>query len=748
MNDMARLSFKISGFDCAEEVAILKREIGPLVGGAERLSFDVLNAKMTISGTDVEPSRIIAAVAQTGMQAELWQGVAPGTNAKDESRQRRGRAILTAISGVFVLAGFLIEALTGEGWAAAFGAEAGVHAHQITVASLACYSLAILSGLWVVLPKAYIALKRLRPDMNLLMTVAVIGAVFIGEWFEGATVAFLFSLSLALEAWSVGRARHAVATLLNIAPATVRLRDEHGEEREVPADGAAIGTVFSVKPGERIPLDGVVASGSTEVNQAPITGESLPVAKVAGDGVFAGTINGGGAIEVRSTKIAGDTMLARIIRMVGEAQSRRAPAEQWVEKFARIYTPAVMLGALMICLLPPLFIGGQWNEWFYRALVLLVISCPCALVISTPVSVVAALASAAHHGVLIKGGAYLELPAQLQAIALDKTGTLTTGHPHVVEVIPLNDHTSASLLQCAAALEANSEHPLAKAVVAHARELGVMYRPADEFHMLAGKGATGRIDGRAYWIGSHRYLEERRQETPEIHQALERMSAAGRSVIVVGNETHVCGLLAVADQVRAEAREIVARLKASGVNHVVMLTGDNRATAQAIAAETKMDEVLSELLPEDKVVAIESLLARYGTVAMVGDGVNDAPALGRATIGIAMGAFGSDTAIETADIALMSDDLSRLPWLIQHARRALRIIRQNIVFALAVKVAFVLLTLWGMASIWSAIVADMGASLLVIFNGLRLLHARPAAKACQCGSCHDDGSRWQRNTAG
>lgn len=377
--------------------------------------------------------------------------------------------------------------------------------------------------------------------------------------------------------------------------------------------------------------------------------------------------------------------------------------------------------AATILLLPPLLFGGQWTDWLYRSLVLLVIACPCALVISTPVSVVAALAAAARNGVLIKGGVYIEAPATLQAIAMDKTGTLTEGKPSVVEVVPMSGHDEVELLQRVAALESHSNHPLARAIVAAAENKDISIPEAQEFEIIQGKGATGRINGKSYWLGSHRYLEERGQETADVHEQLEAMQQAGRTVVVVGNDSHVCGFITLADTLRLAAAETLDQLRDAGVEHLVMLTGDNEGTAQAIASEAGIDEVLAELLPEDKVTAVESLVQKYDKVAMIGDGVNDAPALGRATLGVAMGAAGSDAAIETADIALMSDDLSKLPWLVEHSRRTLSIIRQNITFSLAVKALFVVLTFVGYASLWTAIAADMGASLLVIFNGLRLL---------------------------
>jgi Cd2+/Zn2+-exporting ATPase len=633
--------------------------------------------------------------------------------------------VLTAVSGLLSLAGFLFHTWTAGGVMAALGSEGMGQSHHVPVVAQVLYACGIVAGAWYIMPKAWFAARRLQPDMNLLMTIAVIGAVGIGEWFEAATVSFLFAVSLALESWSVGRARRAVVALMDLAPPTVRLQREDGSEHVLPPDQVPIGARFVVKPGERVPLDGRVVRGVSEVNQAPITGESVPLQKNPGDHVFAGTINGDGALEIICTKLAGDTTLAHIIRMVGEAQSKRAPSEQWVERFARVYTPAVLALAVAVLLIPPLVLGGTWTEWLYRSLVLLVIGCPCALVISTPVSIVAALAAAARNGVLVKGGVYVEAPAQVQAIAFDKTGTLTKGEPAVVEVVPLNGHSETELLERAAAMEVRSDHPLARAIVAFAQERGVAIRPAEDFHIIQGKGATARFNGRQYWVGSHRYLEEQHQETEDVHHRLEAMAQTGRTVVVVGNDTHVCGLIAVADTVRPEATVALQALRETGVQHLVILTGDNQGTADSIARETGVDEVHAELLPADKVTAVEALVARYGTVAMVGDGVNDAPAMGRATLGIAMGAAGSDAAIETADIALMADDLAKLPWLIRHSRRTLTIIRQNIGFSLLVKAVFVILTFLGSASLWAAIAADMGASLIVIFNGLRLL--RPTA---------------------
>jgi Cd2+/Zn2+-exporting ATPase len=721
LNETTRLVFKIRGMDCAEEVAVLKQAVGPLAG-KEQLSFNVLAGTMSVTRlpTDVPPQAIVDAVERTGLHAQLVENGALTEPSPESFWVRRRRTVLTAISGVTLIAGLVTQFTLSR--SAEPLLEAAKYSTPLTAKVL--FSLATAAGIWLVLPKAWAAVRRFRPDMNLLMTVAVIGAVGIGEWFEAAAVSFLFSVSLLLESWSVSRARRAVAALMDLAPPTVRRLHPNGLADEMSPLEFPVGGTFLVKPGERIALDGRITAGETDVNQAPITGESQPVAKAQGDDVYAGTINGDGAIHVESTKRAADTTLAKIIRMVDEAQSRRGPSEQWVEKFARIYTPIVMLLATIVFAIPTLLFAADAAEWFYRALVLLVIACPCALVISTPVSVVAALAAAARQGVLVKGGVYVEAPAQLKAIAFDKTGTLTSGRPQVMEVVPLSGHNERELIELAAAMEIHSEHPIARAVLEYADKLGVQAASASRFQIIKGRGATATIEGHNFWLGSHRYLEERGQETDEIHNRLDAMSNLGRSVVAIGNEEHVCGLIALADTVRPGADAVIQQLRAEGIEHLIMLTGDNRSTAEAVAKQTGIDEVRAELLPEDKVAAIESLVNAYGQVAMIGDGVNDAPAMARATIGIAMGSAGTDAAIETADIALMSDDLSRLPWLIRHSRRTLRVVRQNIAFSLGVKLLFVLLTFFGLASLWSAIAADMGASLLVIFNGMRLLSAR------------------------
>jgi Cd2+/Zn2+-exporting ATPase len=720
-------AYKVRGMDCAEEVAMLKRAVGPVVGGEDRLAFDVLNSRMTIAddARTVPEEMIVKAVAATGMSAIPWETRA-GT--AEIGGHRHQQALFTVASGACVLIGLILHVVLAGDFVQAWKLLASHAGQPMPWPEVAAYLAAVLLGGRFVVVKAWYAARNLRPDMNLLMTVAVLGAMAIGEWFEAATVSFLFALSLALESWSVGRARRAIAALLDLAPPIARILRSDGTESVMAVADVRLGDRFIVPAGERIPLDGRILAGTSAVNQAPITGESVPVEKEPGAEVFAGTINGDGTLTVKATKLAEDTTLARIIHMVEEAHARRAPSEQWVEHFARIYTPTVMLLALLVFVLPPLVLGQSWHDWFYRALVLLVIACPCALVISTPVSIVASLASAARSGVLVKGGAFIELPARLKAIAMDKTGTMTRAEPEVTRVIPLAKHTETELIARAAALEARSTHPLARAILRHAERLGIAPEPATDVQVLRGKGLTGVFDGEPFWLGSHRYVVERDQDNPEIAQQARALEADGKTVIAVGNARHVCGLIAVADTIRPEARDVVKQLHAAGILHVVMLTGDNRVTAEAIARDLNIDEVHAELLPEDKVTRIEELARRYETVAMVGDGVNDAPALARASLGIAMGAIGSDAAIETADVALMTDDMSKLPWLVHHAKRTLAVIRQNIAFSLGIKALFVILTFAGMASLWGAIAADVGASLAVVANSLRLLRVSEFAR--------------------
>jgi Cd2+/Zn2+-exporting ATPase len=723
-------SFHISGLDCAEEVLVLRNALADQPG-IDDLQFDILRARMVVlfDPQRISTQDIVRQVARTGMRATAWR---EGRDASDGASWAIpvARTALTAASGALCLAALAVHAAVSGSWPLALGlhdhggADTGTWAPWPPWQAAVLYAASIVCGAWFVVPKACAAIRTLRADMNLLMMVAVAGALALGEWFEAATVAFLFSLALLLEQASMRRARRAIAALLDLAPATARcLVGDNGQVEVRPADAVPVGTRIAVRPGEKIPLDARVLEGTAHVNQAPITGESIPVLRLPGDEVFAGTICEDGSLTLQVTHRAADSTLARIVHMVEQAQARRSPSEQWVDRFARYYTPAMMVLAVLIAVAPPLLAGGLWSDWIYRALVLLVIACPCALVISTPVSIVSALTSAARQGVLIKGGRFLEACASLRAVAVDKTGTLTTGHPVVREVVAFDSLAPGDVLARAASLECHSQHPLARAILTHARHQGVEIRPAQDYRLLRGLGAEARDGGEPIWIGSHRLVHLRVEEPPDVHARALELEAAGYTVVAVGSGDRVCGLIALADELRPGTAEAFRALRFAGVRRVVMLTGDNEATARIVAQQAGIVEFRAELLPEEKVRAVEELRAEEGAVAMVGDGVNDAPALAAATVGIAMGTAGTDVAIETADVALMADDLTRLPWLVRHARRTLRIVQQNVAFALGLKALFVVLTLLGLASLWLAIAADTGASLLVVFNGLRLLRA-------------------------
>jgi Cd2+/Zn2+-exporting ATPase len=717
---MQKQVYKIRGLDCPNEVAALRHALKPIVSAEDALSFDLLNGRLTVACA-CAPEAVMAAVRQTGMQAVPWS---PETAPQGTDWRAHAPTAACAASALALAGGFVWHAAT-MGLAAAV-TESHLDYASHPVATGLCYAAATFVGLYFVLPRAWFALRNLRPDINLLMVVAVAGAWVIGSWLEAALVSFLFSAALLLESWSVGRARRAIESLMELRPASARVLHGHGghaHTHDTPVAEVAPGALVRVLPGERVPLDGVLTEGSTSMDQAPITGESRPVDKAAGDPVFAGAINNEGAVTFRVDRPAEDTQLARIIRMVEEAQSRRAPTEQWVDRFARVYTPVMMGVALAVALLPPVLGLMPWLDAAYTALVLLLIACPCALVISTPVSIVAGLAAAARAGVLIKGGAHLEAPARIKVVALDKTGTLTHGRPAVQQVIPINGVDAGELLRIAAAIESLSRHPIAQAIVRHALAAGHDIQPAEAYRALEGRGAEARVGGKRYWIGSHRLLSEAGHAAPELEARVAALEDAAHSIVLLGDDERILGLIGVADAVRDGSAAAVAALRRAGVAHVVMLTGDHAGTARAVAEATGVDAFHADMLPEDKRDAIAALSASHGPVAMVGDGVNDAPAMAAARVSIAMGAAGSDAALETADIALMSDDLARLPWTIAHARRVLRVIQQNIAMALGLKLAVLALALAGFAWLWTAILADMGASLLVIGNSLRLLRA-------------------------
>ena len=583
---------------------------------------------------------------------------------------------------------------------------------------LKLYPLSIVMGLIFIVPKAYQALISWKADMNLLMVVAIIGAVAIHQEFEGAMVSFLFSVAVLLENWSVARARHAIQALMAMSPKEAEMM---GRGR-VPIEQIQVGERILVSPGEKISMDGIVEKGESLVNQAPITGESMPVYKGRGDEVFAGTINEEGVLEIRVSKEAGNSTLSRLIHMVEEAQGKKAHVEQWVNRFALIYTPSMIGLSILVAVIPSL-ITGEWNEWIYKALILLVISCPCALVIATPVTLVAGLTAASRAGILIKGGKFLEIPGTLKVIAMDKTGTITEGRPKVTGIYPYGGYTEKNLIEIAASLEKHSHHPLARAILEKAQEMQGLLQEVEEGRVLPGKGVEGLLQGDLYWMGSHRFMHEKGKETEEIHKKALSLEDAGHTVVALGNKKQVCGLLTVFDEARPAIKGVVKKLQEMGVR-VVMLTGDHDKTAGALAMEVGIETYFANLLPEDKVAHIKALMEKEGAVAMMGDGVNDAPAMAAATLSVAMGAMGTDIAIETSDIALMLDDLEHIPRLINHSKRVVYTLKVNIIFAITVKFIVFTLAFFGLATLWMAIGADTGASLLVVFNGLRMLHLK------------------------
>lgn len=727
-----KLIFKIEGMCCSTEAGILKSSLYPFFNKEGReidISFDLVNSKLIIekrSGSLPTIEEIIREVGKTGMQAALWTEHVKQAQEQKTFWEKYGRYGLNLTSAASLVAGLTIHAINNGAYAAFGGGVDGAQddrPENPPIASMTLYSAAIVAGAWFIAPKALRAIKRLRPDPNVLMLSAVGGAIGMNSWFEAASAAYLFSAAELLESWNTARARNAIRTLMELAPSTAQVVNEDGSITEQLVENVPVGTIINVRPGEKIPMDSVLMLGSASINQAPITGESMPVHKEAGDPLFAGTINEDTVIQCKVMKAASDSALASIIRKVEESQTRRAQSEQWIERFSQIYIPVIGVGAVATAIIPPLATNASWYPWVYKGLELLVISCPCSLTISTPVSIVAGISAAAKAGVLIKGGVFLEAAANIEAFAMDKTGTLTTGLPRVDDIIPLNGYDVQRLLKVAAALEAHSEHPLARAIQRKAKEEGITTRPAESFQIFKGKGGEGSIGGELFWVGSHRYLHEKvgDSEAATVHEQIERLKAAGHSIVAVGTDRTICGLISITDTIRPESRSAIEALKKADVKRVVMLTGDNEGAARTIATSVGIDEYHAELLPEDKVHQVEELMRRYQRVAMVGDGVNDAPAMALSTLAIAMGAVGSDAAIETADIALMSDDLSKLAWLVNHSRHTLNIIKQNVAFSLLVKGAFAGVVFANKGTLWMALLADMGTSLAVVTNGLRLL---------------------------
>lgn len=619
----------------------------------------------------------------------------------------------TIFSGVLLIIGWALHFMYGEG----------------SLSSLLAYSTSILIGGYVLFFQGLKNLTRLRFDMKTLMTIAILGAAALGEWGEGATVVFLFAISEALETYSMDKARQSIRSLMNLAPkeATIRRDDQ---ELQLSVEDIQIGDIMVVKPGEKLAMDGKVLKGVSTINQAAITGESISVVKNVEDEVFAGTINEEGLLEIIVTKRVEDTTIARIIHLVEEAQEERAPSQAFVDRFATYYTPVIILIALGIATLPPLLFNAEWGNWIYRGLAVLVVGCPCALVISTPVAIVTAIGNAARHGVLIKGGIYLEEVSALSAIAFDKTGTLTKGVPHVTNVLQLDTSLKErDMLGIAAIIEKGSHHPLAASIVrkAEQEQVDLSSWRMDDFVSITGKGIKATVNDEVYYIGSPKLVEEVMPSamTDELSNQIHALQNQGKTVMILAMENNILALIAVADQVRKESKNVIEKIHQLGILKTIMLTGDNQRTGSAIGQQLGMTEVKAELLPQDKLDIVKQLKQQYPKVAMVGDGVNDAPALASATVGIAMGGAGTDTALETADIALMADDLSKLPFTIELSRKAMNIIKENITFAIGIKVLALLLIIPGWLTLWMAIFADMGATLIVTINGMRLLRVRP-----------------------
>ncbi|MBX8523026.1 heavy metal translocating P-type ATPase [Pseudomonas cichorii] len=693
-------SFRIEQMDCPTEQTLIQNKLGKLPG-VQKLEFNLINRILGVWHDLPTTEPIREAIGSLGMQAEpIEEGASQDAPATPAPKKHWWPL---ALSGVMALGAEVVHfAALGPTW---------------VVALLAIVS--ILSCGLTTYKKGWIALKNFNLNINALMSIAVTGAVLIGQWPEAAMVMFLFTVAELIEAKSLDRARNAISSLLQLTPDVATVRQSDGSWVETEVKSVELDAIVRVRPGERIGLDGEVVSGNSTIDQAPITGESLPVEKNVGDKVFAGTINQSGSLEYRVTAAASHSTLARIIHAVEAAQGARAPTQSFVDSFSRIYTPVVFLIALAVALIAPLFFGGAWFDWIYRALVLLVVACPCALVISTPVTIVSGLAAAARKGILIKGGVYLEMGRKLDYLALDKTGTITHGKPVQTDYLPLDTTLADSAQLIAASLAGRSDHPVSQAI-AKASGAGQSLHEVSAFEALPGRGVKGEINGQLYHLGNHRLVEELGLCSPELEARLDALEIQGKTVVLLLNTSGPLALFAVADTVKESSREAIAQLHELGIK-TLMLTGDNPHTAKAIADQVGIDQAQGNLLPVDKLQAIEDLYARNHRIGMVGDGINDAPALARSEIGFAMAAAGTDTAIETADVALMDDDLRKIPAFIRLSRNTSAILKQNIALAIITKVFFLGITFAGMATMWMAVFADMGVSLLVVFNGLRLL---------------------------
>lgn len=692
-------TYLIEGMDCSSCALTIENhmKLHPSVKSV-RVNFSMGMMRIEHNSTVEE---IIKEVEKAGYKANLVSN----RRAKRDMTTTQSSNHLLLLSGLFLVSGFL-----------------GSLTEMSPYIVIFLYAISILIGGYKTAKSAFYAIKSRSLDMNVLMTAAVIGAAMIGEWLEGATVVWLFSLGNALQTKSIERTRNSIRSLLDLAPPEAWVKQSQGLVRK-PVEEVAVGDIIVVKPGDKIPLDGEVVQGESSVNQAPITGESIPVDKQIGDAVYAGSINEHGSLEIKVTKLVEDTTISKIIHLVEEAQEKKAPTQAFVDKFAQIYTPIVFILALIFMIFPPLLGFGAWGDWLYKGLELLVVACPCALVISTPVAIVSAIGNAAQNGVLIKGGAFLETAGSITAIAFDKTGTLTEGKPKVSQVIPLNT-TEFHLLSIARTLEENSTHPIALAVVNYAKEKEIPSQNGSLFKIMVGKGVHATIEGIEYFAGNLKLFQDIKTPLGDYESKINSLLNEGNTLVIVGTREQILGIIVVADTIRESTVETLQGLKKVGVEQIVMLTGDNKGTAEKVASQTGVNRYFAELLPEDKETSIKQLQKEGKRVAMVGDGINDAPALATADLGIAMGGAGTDTAMETADIVLMADKLEKLPYTIKLSRKALKVIKQNIWFSLIVKFVALFFIFPGWLSLWIAVLSDTGAALLVILNSMRLLRVK------------------------
>ncbi|MEB2275112.1 cadmium-translocating P-type ATPase [Bacillus sp. ILBB4] len=688
-------TYLIEGMDCAACANTIVNHLKTVPAVKDvRVNFSTGKAQIE---HDNEADDIIKEVSKAGYTATL----VTSSRQSAESRHHKGQNGPIVFSGILIALGFI-------------GSHTGIASYMTTV----LYAIAMIVSGYKPAKSAYYGIKSRSLDMNVLMTVAALGAAVIGEWLEGATVVWLFALGVALQTRSIEQTRNSIRGLMDLAPSEAWVK-ENGQLIKKAAEDISIGTTIVVKPGDRIPLDGEIINGESSINQAPITGESIPVDKVIGDAVYAGTINESGSLEIKVTKLVEDTTISKIIHLVEEAQEKKAPTQAFVDKFATIYTPIVFILALFIMVIPPLF-DGAWSEWFYKGLELLVVACPCALVISTPVAIVSAIGNAAKNGVLIKGGTFLEKAGAINAIAFDKTGTLTEGKPAVSEVVSLAVEEN-QLLAITKTLEDYSNHPIARAIVDYAAEKKVDSLQGSNFKILTGKGVQATIQETVYYAGNAKLFSDLGTPLSHCWSHIEKLQNEGKTIIIVGTAKSVLGIISVADTIRHTTVSALENLKQNGMQQIVMLTGDNEGTAKMIASESRVDRYFADLLPEDKVKAIQQLQHEGYQTAMVGDGINDAPALATADLGIAMGGAGTDTAMETADIVLMADNLEKLPHTMKLSRKALAVIKQNIWFSIIVKVIALAFIFPGWLTLWIAVLSDTGAALLVILNSLRLL---------------------------